>query len=220
MKMDSELNQRWYAVSTNGNHTFYIEVHSTNLMGDLHFETSLPINLFLDKELHKLVKRLCTIKLSTFKRNDIALILINRLDHIPEIKKYYFNELVLDKNGKYCEEYDIILNEIQANIPICENVAYSQLANENIFTTLKSNFIYDEVIRECKKISKSEFEQQINGNFNLQHAYLEVYRFDAEHYSHISTTEGTCIEYCAVVFEQELTFIFFKRLSEVRSVET
>jgi hypothetical protein len=218
--MESQFNQRWYGISTNGTHTFYIQVHSSNLIEDFHFETSLPINLFQDKELHKLVKRLCTIRISTFKRNEIALIIINTLDHVPGIKKYYFNELVLDKNGKYCEEYDIILNEIKANIPICENVPYSQLANESIFTTLKSNFIYDEVIRECKQISKSEFEQQINGNFNLQHAYLEVYRFDAEHYSHISKTEGTCIEYCAVVFEQELTFIFFKRLSEVRSVET
>lgn len=213
--MESHYNQRWFGTNTKGQHTYYIQVYSSDLMDELCFETSLPIDFLKNGELYDMTIQLCKAELSNHERNKIAQNIITNLDLTPGIYNHFFKDYVLDKRGKYCEEYEKVLMELNSPSTIYEFVSYSKYSNENIFRDLKNNFKYADAIVECKKINKNEFEECINGKIELQEEYTKIYVGDAEYYHQFSSDDSLIMEFYCVVIDKSLAFLFFTKLLEV-----
>ncbi|MBK9045633.1 MAG: hypothetical protein IPL74_02640 [Bacteroidetes bacterium] len=218
--METHYNQRWFGVNEKGHQTFFIEVFSDDIMEELIFDTTLPIDIFKDEVLQNLVNQLCIKDLSTSARNEIAHKIIDKIKSITGIQAHYFTDTLLDKNGKYCESYAITLQELKSTCRIKEYTPYSILANEAIFIDFKYNFEYKDALKECVRKSKNEFEFQISGNIILQSAYADIYRDNSEYFFHESSDNSVRIEFYCVVFQQKLIFLFFTVLQEVTSVKS
>ncbi len=217
--MESHFNQRWFGTNARGQHTYYIEVYSSDLMDELCFDTSLPIDFFKNGELYDLAIQLCNAELSIHERHKIAQTIIINLDLTPGISDYFFKDYLLDKRGKYCEEYVNVLMELNSHPTIKEFVPYSKFSNENIFGDLKNNFKYSDVIVECEKIDKNVFEDRINGKIELQKEYTKIYAGDAEYFCQSSSEDSLIMEFYCVVIDKSLAFLFLTKLHEVRPVE-
>ena len=213
--MESHFSQRWYGTNTRGQHTYYIEVYSSDLMEDFVFETSLPIDYFKSGELFDLAIQLCNSELTNHERNAIAQNIIIILDFKPGTAEHYFADYVLDKRGNYCEAYENVLIELNRPPTIKEFVPYSQYSNENIFSDLKNNFKYEDMTVECKKIERSVFERYIEGKTVFQKEYAKIYAGDAEYYCQSSSDDLLIMEFYCVVIAKSLAFLFFTKLQEV-----
>lgn len=213
--MEAHFNQRWFGTNTKGQHTYYIQVYSNDLIDELFFETSLPMDYFKNGELYDLAIQLCSAELSIHERNKIAQNIIINLDLTPGICNHFFKDYLLDKRGKYCEEYEKVLMEFNSPPTIKEFVPYSKYSNENIFRDLKNNFKYAEAIVECKKIDKSVFESCIDGKTELQKEYTKIYSGDSEYFCQSSSDDSLIMEFYCVVIDKSLAFLFFTKLQEV-----
>lgn len=217
--METHYNQRWFGADEKGQHTFFIEVYSNDIMDELLFDTTLPIDIFRDEVMNQMINQLCIKDLSTSARNEIANKIIEKIKCIPGIHTHYFTDTLLDINGKYCESYAVTLQELKSTFRIKEYTPYSKFANEAIFMDFKNNFEYADALKECVRISKNEFEFQISGNIIFQSAYADIYHDNSEYFFHESSDNSVRIEFYCVVFQQELIFLFFSVLQEITSVK-
>lgn len=216
--MESHFNQRWFGTNEMGQHTFFIEVYSSNILDELCFETSLPIELFSTPGVTIMVNKLCKKDISLVERNNVAALIIEKIERNTDYEKYYFPSCVLDRNGKFCEEYASTLYELKCGTSIKEYTPYSPFSNETIFRDFRSNFFYEEIQQESILVDKIAFEDCINGNSTLQKAFAEIYSETSEYYYHTSTTNGISLGFYCVVLNKELTFIFFTNLQEITAV--
>lgn len=213
--MQLQFKQRWYATGENGQHTYYIEVYSSDLLDDFVFESSLPVDYFKSGALFDMAIQLCNPALSNHERNGLAQNIIINLDLTPGISQHFFADYILDKRGQYCEEYENTLMELNSHPTIKEFVPYSQYSNEKIFRDLKNNFKYTDAIVECKKIDKSVFESCIDGKTELQKEYTKIYSSDSEYFCQSSSDDSLIMEFYCVVIDKSLAFLFFTKLQEV-----
>jgi hypothetical protein len=216
--MESHFSQRWYGVNQKGEHTFFIEVYSSNILDELFFETSLPVGLFSEPGITNLVNKLCKIDLPLSERNKIAEKMISKIERISDMQKFYFTDMVLDKNGKYCEAYASTLNQLKTGQILIEFTPYSSLSNEAIFHDFQNSFIYDELKHECVRVDRKTFEASISGNIALQKAYADIYCDNAEYYFHESAKNGISMTFYCVVINKALYLIYFTQLQEITSV--
>ncbi len=207
--MESHFNQRWYGTNQKGQHAFYIEVYSNNILEELCFDTSLPVELFSKPGITILLNKLCIKDISPVERNKVAEIMIEKIERIPDLHKYFFPDAVLDKNGKYCEEYASVLFEMKNNRTLQIFIPYSSFVNESVFHDLQNNFIYDELRKESVKLDKITFESLLNGKVELQNAYAEIYDENSEYYCHTSSDSAMSMEFYCVILNQCLAFVFF-----------
>lgn len=213
--MESHFSQRWYGANQKGEHTFFIEVYASNILDELFFETSLPVELFSESGITILVNRLCKVNMSLSERNKIAEKLIAKIERISDMQKYYFKDSVLDKNRKYCQEYETVLNQLKTGQTLKEFTPYTRFSNESIFRDFQNSFIYDELKQECVRVDGKTFEKSISGNIAIQKAYADIYCDNAEYYFHESAKNGIRMTFYCVVYNKELTFIYFTQLQEI-----
>lgn len=213
--MEKYIYHRWYAENENGQHVFYIEVYDSKILDELFFNTSLPVDIFNDSEIKHLVSLLCKNEHTEIIRDAIAEKLIEKIYTLPGIKVSFFKDIMLDSNGKYCESYIQVLDEINRNSTIEIYTPYSMFSNEEIFHSLKNYFEYEVARNECIQVTKTRFEECIRNYSSLQNAYSEIYLNNLEYYYYSGSEDSVLMSCYCIVENTELLFVLFTELSEI-----
>jgi hypothetical protein len=183
-----ETIRTWIVSDINGRHIFFFElfkiVESDNT---LCFDSNISF-----QPQHKIILDYIELLLSTHLPNStkdsIAPQLFNLIKKIKYYQKFYFDESVLDKNGrlnmssyKLIQEltFDRLKQEGEYNVPI------SNYNFPDLFRVFENYFCLHQhdIMQHSKIISKNKFESQLI-NEDLKHQYVNIYNQTNTYFLH------------------------------------
>ena len=205
-----ETIRTWMVSDRTGRNIFYFELFKINLADDtLCFDSNISFQL-KHKVIVNYIELLLSNHLPDSTKNSIATQLFTIIKKIKYYQKFYFDESVLDKNGKLnmssyklIQEmtFDKLKQEGEYNVPI-SNYSFPDLFRvfENYFCIHKHD-----IMQHSKIISKNKFESQLI-NEELKHQYVNIYN-QANIYFHHKAEQGY---YTYFILRNNKLFFAFK----------
>ena len=177
----------------NGRDVFYYHMDSE----EFGFPYQVSVNLEFFENFDYLFK--CLYKLSTLKVYDehferYLFYFFRRALTYKEFNLCLLDEVILDKNGKYCPAVNKMLmkkyKKVSEEIPsfISTYTAYSSEYSEIIFFLLKMQLTNKHISEKFTTIGRSDFEKGLI-NDPLKYAYLEEYDTNNNFYSELIDKE-------------------------------
>lgn len=167
----------WLVSNAGGRHIFYFELYTINkISGSLYFDSNLLFQVRHVKLLD-LIELLIKHDLPLTEKEGIAAELFILIKKIKFYEQFYFDEIVLDKNGKLniasYKVMDKLNTERLQNSYLMPLSAYSY---PELFTVLKRHFHLhkDKIMSSSQVIIREAFEEQLI-NDPLKRHYLDTY---------------------------------------------
>jgi hypothetical protein len=185
-----ETIRTWLVSDIAGRNIFYFELLKINATDDtLCFDSNISFQL-KHKVIVDYIELLISNHLPDSTKDSIATQLFNLIKKIKCYQKFYFDESVLDKNGKLnMSNYKLIQEltfaklkqEDEYNVPI-SNYSFPDLFRvfENYFCIHKHD-----IMKHSKIITKVKFEGQLT-NDTLKHEYVTIYNKSNLYFLHES----------------------------------
>lgn len=184
-----ETIRTWMVSDKNGRDIFFFELFKIGNENTLYFDTNLSIQLE-----HKVIVEYIELLLSNYlpdsTKDSIALHLITLFKKIKYYHKFYFDESVLDKNGRLNMSSYKLIQEMTFNKLKLEdeyNVPISIYSFPDLFRVFENYFCIhkQEIMRHSKIISKIKFEGQL-ANDSLRNQYVTIYNKSNLYFLHES----------------------------------
>jgi hypothetical protein len=170
-------NLRVFCRSESGQDLFYIEIIYDEQTTLYILNYSLNYNLYQHEDLKLLINIVLNKFQTNSERESILYKIVDRIKIIPNINRFYFKENQLNKNGKYLEFYENVINEIIESFDAKEHVLFSTFFNSYFFELMKENV--SQLMKQQGSIfSKNEFEKIIQ-TLSLSIEYVKVFDSNA-----------------------------------------
>jgi hypothetical protein len=205
----------YFGFNDDGRHLFRIEVFQWDEENELFdLTSSLPEFVFELAEIKPLVINLLQQRLSLVQRNAIANELIERIKSLPRLKRFYFKDDQLDRNGHYQVGYAELVDAIVDETEIEAFVPYSKNSKPHVLNRLSAiigklhplNFV---------TLSRMQFETMLMPRFDLQQEYVEVYSSEAKFQKYCKQNTGEEKSFVLMTVDNEIKLVFFIDESDV-----
>lgn len=184
-----ETFKTWMVSDLSGRNIFYFELFKIESDDKLFFDSNISFQL-KHKGIIDHIEMLLSNHLPIATRDFIATLLFSQVQKIKCYSKFYFDESVLDKNGKLnMSSYKLIQQltfeklrqDGEYNVPI-SMYSFPDLFREfeNYFCTHQQN-----LMRQSKIISKAKFESYLI-NDALKNQYVNIYNNSNMFFVHLS----------------------------------
>ena len=140
------------------------------------------------------------------KKNTIAAELFEMVQKIEYYKQFYFDETVLDKDGRLnLSSYELMQKLNAEKLKNSNLLPISKYSYPELFTTLRSHFHLnqEEIMASSQVITKSAFEEQLITEL-LKYSYVYSYKEDNVFYLYTSESGKTYF----ILNKDELLFAF------------
>ena len=199
--------RNWLISGANGKNIFYFKLYTINEKSrGLYFDSNILFQAS-DIKLIDLIEQLVSHELPIEKKNAIAAELFERVQRIEYYNQFYFDETVLDKNGRLnLSSYELMQKINTERLKNSNLLPISKYSYPELFTILRTYFhLHKEEIKALtKQITKSEFEEQLVTAL-LKHHYIDSY--DADNMFYQYTGEAGDRTYF-ILNKDELLFAF------------
>lgn len=192
-----EIIKKWMVQSDEGKDIFFFELYYLNNIKEcIYFDTNIELQA-KHKKIVPLHMALMDATISSDERETIAQALFKMLKQYKSLRKFYYPEECLDKNGRlHIPTYGYVQQKKykESNLKFDSLKPYSMGYNEDIFLKFKKLFypMLKEIMLASKEIEKVVFEKELVTN-SLDCAYVEVYSRKNKYF----------------VFEDEKDFTYF-----------
>lgn len=204
--------QRYFCTDENNRDLFFVALDSYDVESDYIFICSLDYDIEKIKGIPELVQELCLKRTTLERRTSLLQSLFKIIQTIPGIERKYFPTFLLDREGKFMENYLGTLRDILTVKVFPDYSAFSFEYNPvyfgfflNVFSDLKS-------LGKLKDISQEVFVGLLPHNFVLQLLYVEHLSSSMEFflYEERDGNEEYMDFYC-LVSQGDLAFFFILR---------
>ena len=141
------------------------------------------------------------------KKNTIAAELFEMVQKIEYYKQFYFDETVLDKDGRLnLSSYELMQKLNTEKLKNSNLLPISKYSYPELFTVLRTYFHLhkEEIMALTKVITKPVFEEQLTTEL-LKYSYVYSYKDDNTFYLYINEAEGKTY---FILNNDELLFAF------------
>jgi hypothetical protein len=198
--------RNWLVSDAKGRNIFFFKLYTINeKSGSLYFDSNILFRVS-DTKLIDLIELLVSHELPIEKKNAIAAELFELVQTIEYYKQFYFDETVLDKDGRLnLSSYELMQKINTERLKNSNLLPVSKYSYPELFTTLRSHFHLhqEEIMAASQIITKSAFEEQLVTEL-LKYSYVYSYKEDNVFYLHVSESGKTYF----ILNKDELTFAF------------
>jgi hypothetical protein len=198
--------RNWLVSGTKGRSLFYFKLYTINeISGSLYFDSNILFRAS-DTKLIDLIELLISPELPIEKKDAIASELFEAVQKIEYYERFYFDETVLDKNGRLnLSSYEVMQKINMERLESSRLLPISKYSYPELFTLLRTHFHLnlEEVMASSKLITKSEFEEQLVTEL-LKYSYVYSYKDDNVFYLYTGESGQTYF----IMNKNELLFAF------------
>jgi hypothetical protein len=198
--------RNWLVSDAKGKNIFYFKLYTINkISGGLYFDSNILFRAN-DTKLIDCIELLVSHELPIKKKYAIAADLFEMVQKIDYYKQFYFDETVLDKDGRLnLSSYELMQKINTERLKNSNLLPISKYSYPELFTILRSHFHLnqEENMASSKVITKTAFEEQLTTAL-LKHHYIDSY--DADNVFYLYTGESG--ETYFIMNKDELLFAF------------
>ncbi|HKC69118.1 MAG TPA: hypothetical protein VKG26_12860 [Bacteroidia bacterium] len=199
--------KNWLISNAKGRNIFYFKLYTINkISGSLYFDSNILFRVS-DAKLIDLIELLVSHELPIEKKNTIAAELFEMIQKIEYYKQFYFDEAVLDKDGRLnLSSYELMQKINTERLKNSNLLPVSKYGYPELFTILRTHFHLhrEEIMASSQLITKTAFEEQLVTAL-LKHHYMDSY--DADNMFYQYTGEAGDRTYF-ILNKDELLFAF------------
>jgi len=198
--------RNWLISDTKGRNIFYFKLYTINeISASLYFDSNILFRVS-DTKLIDFIELLVSYEMPIEKKNTIAAELFEMVQKIEYYKQFYFDETVLDKDGRLnLSSYELMQKLNAEKLKNSNLLPISKYSYPELFTTLRSHFHLnqEEIMASSQVITKSAFEEQLITEL-LKYSYVYSYKEDNVFYLYTSESGKTYF----ILNKDELLFAF------------
>jgi hypothetical protein len=198
--------RNWLVSGTKGRSLFYFKLYTINeISGSLYFDSNILFRAS-DTKLIDLIELLISHELPIEKKDAIANELFEAVQKIEYYEQFYFDETVLDKNGRLnLSSYEVMQKINMERLENSRLLPISKYSYPELFTLLRTQFHLnlEEVMASSKVITKAAFEEQLITEL-LKYHYVYSYHADNVFYLYTGESGDTYF----IMNKGELLFAF------------
>ncbi|HXD93891.1 MAG TPA: hypothetical protein VNX01_11815 [Bacteroidia bacterium] len=198
--------RNWLVSGAKGRNIFYFKLYTINeKSGGLYFDSNILFRAS-DTKLIDRIELLVSHELPIQKKDAIAANLFEMVQKIEYYKQFYFDETVLDKDGRLnLSSYELMQKLNTERLKNSNLLPISKYSYPELFVPLRSHFHLnqEEIMASSKVITKSAFEEQLITEL-LKYSYVYSYKDDNVFYLHTSEAGETYF----ILNKGELLFAF------------
>jgi hypothetical protein len=169
-----ERTERYFCVDANGRDLFYIDLQFEDFKF-IHFYTSLKYNLFDFPQVNFIVNKITDCDTLPIDRISFIDQLCVYVKELPGISSYYFRDYVLDKNGRYMEFYDSVLNKLLFDKEF-ENYTVFSIRIHSFYFEFLAPYLKGEIIsNKAIPVERQLIEGMLQNNIELSNEYVNTY---------------------------------------------
>jgi hypothetical protein len=169
--------RNWLVSGAKGRNIFYFKLYTiNNISGGLYFDSNILFRVS-DTKLIDLIEQLVSHELPIQKKDAIAAELFEMIQKIEYYKQFYFDETVLDKNGRLnLSSYELMQKINAERLKDSNLLPISEYSYPELFTVFRTYFHLhkEEIMALTKQITKPAFEEQLVTAL-LKHHYIDAY---------------------------------------------
>ena len=202
--------ERYYCRNQSGRDLFFVELIFEADYDYIYFHTSLCYNLRDIPEVMSLIKSITKTDITDGKRSELIDNIFSAIQLLPHIKKYYFSEDEVSKNGRHLPNYSTIVEELIRTKDFPDFTAFSENINAAYFEY--SLPFLEEKLREkeAKIIDTNEFKILLKNNLTLANEYVELLADNSEFYWVVLSGEKNKYD-CFLMMVDDVIKLFFVR---------
>jgi hypothetical protein len=198
--------RNWLVSDAKGRNIFYFKLYTINeKSGSLYFDSNILFRVS-DTKLIDLIEQLVSNELPIEKKNTVAAELFEMVQTIEYYKQFYFDETVLDKDGRLnLSSYELMQKINTERLKNSNLLPISKYSYPELFTILRTHFHLhkEEIMTSSQIITKSAFEEQLITEL-LKYSYVYSYKDDNVFYLYRGESGKTYF----ILNKDELLFAF------------
>jgi|GEM_PF-2991598 hypothetical protein len=184
--------KNWLVSDAKGRSIFYFKLYTINeISASLYFDSSILFRAS-DTKLIDFIELLISHELPIEKKDAIASELFEAVQKIEYYEQFYFDETVLDKDGRLnLSSYEVMQKINMERLENSHLLPISKYSYRELFVVLRTHFHLNmEEVMACSKIiTKSAFEEQLVTEL-LKYHYVYSYHADNVFYLYKGESAG------------------------------